>query len=387
MQIIPTKVDGVSTLPAAEFNQIPLETTNMISSAGITPSSGDTNQLGKAIANYAAHAAYYVDSGTANAKVLSVGGSKQGLTAYTAGTMLGFINLTANTSGSVTVNVNGLGAQNLYNYDGAALMPGSLAAGKYYRIAYTGSAFILLNQSKVTVSLTGATSLTNAYIDSLVLCDISAASWTLTLPQLSTMKSGDEICVVISASAASRALTVQGYGGTEYIGSRLSFRYWFANDTLTFRHAGSKWNIVSEKQTPPIVWAYSADIATADNVQSIVALANYNAISNQVGLNVVNYRITPLQKGFYLAIGTGDFATNYVGNRQVLIGKNAGFTPYVAVSTGYAPSGAVRTLLQVAGLFSMDGSTDYLTLNTIQNSGGNLNVRGDLFLVYLGDTL
>ncbi|MCA6484091.1 MAG: hypothetical protein IM547_01660 [Chitinophagaceae bacterium] len=383
MQIIPTKVDGVSTLPASEFNQIPLEITNAITNAGITPSILDTNQLSKTFANNSAAGAYYVDSGGANAKVLS---RAVGITTYAVGTRVRFINLVANTSGTVTVNVNGIGAVTLYAIDGAPLLPGSLQAGRMYEITYTGSAFTLYRDTRVVTTVNSSTNLTNAYVGSTLLVTTSSASVTISLPQLSTVDIGGEIEIILSSITHPYDVTVRGYAGTELIGTKTSQRYWSTGDSITFRNVAGKWFIVSEVASPPLIWAYGTDAAILNNTQTLVSLAGYNAPTNMTAwVDTVNERVYGLKAGYYYAVGTVDYDVNATGNRQALIGKNAGFSPYVVTSGATAPLGIVRTIMQVSGLFYLNGTTDYLRLNCWHNCGSTLNAKGDLFLIYLGE--
>ncbi len=130
---IATKVTG-NSLTATEFNQVPDELENVISDTSQTPSSGDLNQVGKAIADYASHGDYYTDSGVADAYVLSATGSKQSPTAYVDGFRARFIVGNTNT-GASTVNVAGLGVKSIVS-SGAALSAGNLTAGEFTEIQF-----------------------------------------------------------------------------------------------------------------------------------------------------------------------------------------------------------------------------------------------------------
>lgn len=110
------KITG-GTLTAPEWNEAMSELQNVIEALGITLSSGDLNQLGKAIAGYVANGTFYSESGIADAYVLTTIGSKQSLTAYTDGATFEFTTTNANT-GASTVNVAGLGVKNIKLSDG-----------------------------------------------------------------------------------------------------------------------------------------------------------------------------------------------------------------------------------------------------------------------------
>ena len=99
-------------LSAEEWNQLPDEVQNVITALGITLSSGDLNQLGKAISGYVANGTFYTDSGVANSYVLSGVGAKQRAPAYTNGFEIDFIAGNSNT-GPSTVNVGGLGVKSI----------------------------------------------------------------------------------------------------------------------------------------------------------------------------------------------------------------------------------------------------------------------------------
>lgn len=111
------KVTG-GTLTATEWNEVPSELQNVIEALGIALSSGDLNQLGKAIAGYVANGTFHTDSGVADAYVLTQIGSKQALTAYTDGAAFEFIAANAGTGAAATVNVAGLGVKNIKLADG-----------------------------------------------------------------------------------------------------------------------------------------------------------------------------------------------------------------------------------------------------------------------------
>jgi hypothetical protein len=127
VQDINDKITGGS-LTAIEWNEVPSELQNVIESMGLTLSSGDLNQLGKAIADYAAAGAFYSETGIADAYVATVIGAKQGLHTLLAvvdGAIVRFCPGNANT-GVSTLNVNSLGVKALTREDGNPLVAGDL---------------------------------------------------------------------------------------------------------------------------------------------------------------------------------------------------------------------------------------------------------------------
>ena len=85
------------------------------------------------------HVKYAVDTGTANAKVVTFNPAP---TEYVDGMALTFKNSIQNT-GAVTINVNDLGAKSILKSNGSALASGNLKAGIPYTLRYNGTSFIL----------------------------------------------------------------------------------------------------------------------------------------------------------------------------------------------------------------------------------------------------
>lgn len=127
MQDLNDKVTG-GTLTAVEWNEVPSELQNVITALGISLTSGDLNQLGKAIAGYVANGTFYSATGT-NAYVLSGIGSKQTAPEYTNGFQVQFKIPNTNT-GASTVNVTGLGVKAITTALGTALVGGELVSGE-----------------------------------------------------------------------------------------------------------------------------------------------------------------------------------------------------------------------------------------------------------------
>lgn len=141
MQDIATKVEG-SQLTATEFNQIPSEIENAITSTGQTLTNADVRQLVKAIAIYAAKGDFYTPTGTADVITLNPVSQMQAPTAYYLGMRIRFIAVADNT-GPVTIAVGTLGTVSLYNNEGKELSTGEITNGIEYSATYDGSAFRL----------------------------------------------------------------------------------------------------------------------------------------------------------------------------------------------------------------------------------------------------
>jgi len=130
MQLLNDKIDGSGSpenvLPAVEWNQLPSEIQNIITALGMTLSNGDLNQLGKALAGYAANGSFFTDSGAANAYVLTAVGGKQVHPDYEDGDEVEFIAANPST-GASTVNVAGKGVKNIKMDGGGNPPPGAIS--------------------------------------------------------------------------------------------------------------------------------------------------------------------------------------------------------------------------------------------------------------------
>lgn len=153
MKDFPVKVDNVSSLSAAEFNNYIDELENIIKDTGISLAEGDVHQIGKSIANYLAGGDYYTESGAANAYVCAAVGSKQAPTEYSNGMRVRFMVGNANT-GASTINVNALGVKDIKRDDGSALTAGDLAQNDYVMLQFdSGNNYFVLLNSKAQRSL------------------------------------------------------------------------------------------------------------------------------------------------------------------------------------------------------------------------------------------
>lgn len=151
MRDIPTMIDGVTTLPADLFNEIPTELENAITSSGqnLTPEDGSNpnlEQLAIAMAIYSAGANFYIDSGTANNYILSSVGSKKAPNSYFDGMKVGFIVLNENTTSS-NINVANLGSKSIRRLNGSQLSAGDLSG--YVELVYRNSLgyFVIVRSS------------------------------------------------------------------------------------------------------------------------------------------------------------------------------------------------------------------------------------------------
>lgn len=143
----------------AEFLVVKNQVDEVFKDVGGTPADG-ANELSQAVARYVAGGATYQAGGTANAITLSSYNARQGVSIMPEGATFRFI-ATATNTGSVTVDVQGIGAKTIRkNGFSSNLEAGDLESGKVYEIFYSSSAdqFELLNIPTLTSS--GGTVLT-----------------------------------------------------------------------------------------------------------------------------------------------------------------------------------------------------------------------------------
>lgn len=81
-----------------------------------------------------------------NALIITSAGNSKPITAYAEGMSYKFKNTTTNTSGTMTVNIDGLGVKNLRRNGNLPLPVGGIKAGGIYNISYDGSVFTLTDE-------------------------------------------------------------------------------------------------------------------------------------------------------------------------------------------------------------------------------------------------
>lgn len=132
MRDITTKTPG-SSLTADEFNDIPGELENAITSTDITLSAADLFQLAKAISIYAARGDYYEDDGVADAYVLNTVGNLKAPNSYEDGMRARFKAANSNT-GASTVSVAGIGVVNI-----TGTISGDIVAGEFISMEFNST--------------------------------------------------------------------------------------------------------------------------------------------------------------------------------------------------------------------------------------------------------
>lgn len=137
-----------SNLTAAEWNQLPQEVQNVITSWAALAGDGDLNQLGKAAAAYAAASQFYTGThGSGTAYIATPLSGIQAPPVYNTGMVVRFRPSIQNT-GPPTVNVATLGVKNIKQENGAALIAGDMDTDRDCYLVYDGTDFLLSNWSR-----------------------------------------------------------------------------------------------------------------------------------------------------------------------------------------------------------------------------------------------
>ncbi len=133
---------GNQTFSAEEANNLFSENKNATLAGGLTldDTDVDVNQLALSMARHAQGAKYFVDSGSANAKILTKQNNFRPVTSYFAGMEVCFYVLASNT-GSTTVNIDGAGVVNVLNEFGRTLGANDLTMGNMVTLIYDGTSF------------------------------------------------------------------------------------------------------------------------------------------------------------------------------------------------------------------------------------------------------
>jgi hypothetical protein len=154
MKQIPVQQDDVTSLAASDFNQIPREEENLITSAGQSLSESDLFQMDKAVAVYASSGDFYTDGGSTNAFSLTPLDSKKSPHEYALGMRVRFKVANTNTATGVTCQVTGLSAISMHvgqlaNGGTPSVPIGSMPANKIVEAVYDQTPDTLTNYFRI----------------------------------------------------------------------------------------------------------------------------------------------------------------------------------------------------------------------------------------------
>ncbi len=153
-----TKIWANGIAPTCEdvdLNGFKEENNNLITGSSQTLDTADRDQTHKAVAYYSAVGDFYIDSGIANAYVLSPAANRIVPLAYVTGMKIRFL-VGNNNTGASTVNVGGLGVVSLIaNGSGLSLPNKSLVTTEIAEAYYNGTEFVLTSTTQQIQSFRG----------------------------------------------------------------------------------------------------------------------------------------------------------------------------------------------------------------------------------------
>lgn len=204
MKNIPSKNSG-DLLTAEEWNSPSFELQNFVTSAGISLSGADLEQVGKSVAAYATVGNYCTDSGTINNYVLSVASPRKAPVQFYDGMLLRFRAGNSNT-GTSQVNAYAFGNKPIKKAQGADdLKGGDIISGHEITISYdtsSGGFFELISTPKqdTIIPFAVTTGAANIYV----------ATFS---PPFGGLEEGDTILVVFNiTNTGPSTLAVDGLG-------------------------------------------------------------------------------------------------------------------------------------------------------------------------------
>ena len=383
MYNIPIKIDGVSTLPAAEFNSLATEVEGCVTGAGYILSGIDNFQLSRSMTWGAQSGNFYADSGTANAVILN--NSQTAVLIYSDGMEVRFRKPVANT-GAVTITVQGLGVVPLLHTNLSALTAGQIPGGQGVIAYYSGalSAFVIdasLHfalppiQEPIYV-MTFTRSIPLSELNSTADVRVTAAAIVLTLPALSGVTEG-QYMTFIRDSNALYPLTIAA-AGAELVGTIATQVMYGDKATLTVRKINGKWQ-VSRISDPSIsvIMNKTTNTTITNNVDTLMIMPR---ISSTGGLDSswaidATGRVTVQIAGDYQVFGTVIYepAPATGGSHTFSVLKNGAKQHYTYGDLISATVGPVNhTILNMSYLMVGLIPGDYIQLTTDQITGASL---------------
>lgn len=153
MQDLSGKIDG-NQLSAAEFIETETELLKLITGGGLVPSGGDLNQVAKALSTQIPSNDFLTATGTQAVTVLTSVGAHQPIDSLVDGMRLRFRPVGDNI-GTVTIDVDTIGAESILRPDGSALRAQDLLGAEDAMVrwdASSGGRFLLLNRQNEAFS-------------------------------------------------------------------------------------------------------------------------------------------------------------------------------------------------------------------------------------------
>lgn len=312
----------------------------------------DFSALQNAINDFSTYGGLYSDTGAVNALVVTIPAP---LTfAYTGTPWLDVIVSVTNTSPTVTLNVNGLGAITIKDSSGASLTVGALVAGTMYRMVYDGTNFRALNSG------------TPPFPTNVVISPVSGVALTANLVsgQFGLVIQGDANAQYMMQLKSTSA--TNGRNAINFLNSGAVVQSWALGTDASGGSAGTFLLRNITAGTIPLQIVQAGNLTLAAPSSGTHTITTFT--TNQVGLTVtdgINYtgalgRSTTVTNGFYVGAQAGNTLFLGGGAREaVSIGTNGNINTLVPVS---------GVSLAIAGLNNQNNATLFEGLNSINAS-------------------
>lgn len=150
MKNIPTMIDNVTELPADDFNEFANESENVILSTGQALTSADLNQVGVAMAEYAARGEMFIDASvTDDTFTLNAQGIMRSPYVISNGMQGRFFASNSSTGGACTIQWPGLASTTLLSTDGTVPGAGDILPGDLIYAFYMAPEYRLINLTQL----------------------------------------------------------------------------------------------------------------------------------------------------------------------------------------------------------------------------------------------
>jgi hypothetical protein len=224
-----------------------------------------------------------------------IGTSVPPYTSYVAGMTLSFIPVNTN-SGAVTLDVDGLGAKNIFVGSSTALSSGDLVAGRIAQIEYDGTRFQLSQSSIADGSITTA-KLADGAVTTIKIADLNVTTGKLADNAVTTVKITD--LNVTTGKLADNAVTTIKITDSNVTTAKI------ANANITAAKLDG-----AQSGTAPIYGARAWVNFNGTGTVAIRASGNVSSITdNGVGDYTVNFS-TAMSDANYSTVGAVDWTDN-----------------------------------------------------------------------------
>ena len=274
------------------------------------------------------------------------------LTTYAAGQTFNFVSVGANTTGTVTLNINGIGAKNITKNGATPLSAGDISSGQMISVIYDGTQFQLQTAALgVTAFSAGTTGLTPS----------SLTKGSVTLGGVLGKLNGGTGALTASITFVSRTSNVSTITTSSAHGFAVGD---YVNVAAVINTAFNGYFTITTVGTTTFTYAQVAgDISTTADTGTAINLSYVNLAQNVTGILYPNYGgtgTTTLNTGA-LVIGNATSAVTTVSPTSP--GQALVVTSGSSVNAGSFVIGATYTITSV-------GSTSFTSIGAASNTVG-----------------